>query len=48
LSNATLPLGTTTSGTLARAIQSALVAVISGERTAEQAAQEVLAQAAGG
>ena len=44
LNNATLPLSETTSGVTARAIQSALATVISGQRDAEQAAQDVITQ----
>lgn len=46
LNNATLPLSDTAGGTAARVIQSALASVISGQRTAEQAAQDVVTQLA--
>jgi ABC-type glycerol-3-phosphate transport system substrate-binding protein len=44
LSNATLPLAESTGGVTARVIQSALASVISGQRTAEEAAQDVITQ----
>ncbi len=47
LTGATLPLSDTGGGTPARVVQSALAMVISGQRTAEQAAREVIAQLSG-
>ena len=44
LNNATLPLAESTGGVTARVIQSALASVISGQRTAEQATQDVITQ----
>ncbi len=44
LSNATLPLTESTDGVTARVIQSALASVISGQRTADQATQDVINQ----
>jgi ABC-type glycerol-3-phosphate transport system substrate-binding protein len=46
LNNATLPLSDTAGGATARVIQGALASVISGQRTAEQAAQDVVTQLA--
>jgi ABC-type glycerol-3-phosphate transport system substrate-binding protein len=45
LANPSLLLTSNGGGTLARAMQSALVSVITGQRTADQATQEVIAQA---
>ncbi|MBZ0301247.1 MAG: extracellular solute-binding protein [Anaerolineae bacterium] len=47
LNNALLPLTNVESGTVARAMQNALVAVISGEATAETAVQDLLNRLAG-
>jgi ABC-type glycerol-3-phosphate transport system substrate-binding protein len=47
LANAVLPLDNTESDSTARALQNALVAVISGERTAADAVQDVVDQLAG-
>lgn len=47
LNNATLPLAESTGGITARVIQSALASVISGQRTAEEAAQDVVTQLPG-
>jgi hypothetical protein len=47
LTRATLPLSDTGGGTPARVMQSALAMVISGQRTAEQATREVIAQLSG-
>lgn len=47
LNNGTLPLGETSSGMTARVIQSALASVISGQRSAAEAVQDVLAQLPG-
>ncbi len=44
LNNATLPLAESNGGVTARVIQSALASVISGQRTAEQATQDVITQ----
>jgi ABC-type glycerol-3-phosphate transport system substrate-binding protein len=44
LGNATLPLAANEAGTVARTMQNALVAVISGERTAQEATQDVIDQ----
>jgi len=44
LSNAILPLSESASGTTARAMQSALAAVMTGQRTAEEATRDVLNQ----
>lgn len=46
LNNATLPLSDSAGGAAARVIQSALASVISGQRTAEQATQDVVTQLA--
>lgn len=46
INNATLPLSDSAGGTTARLIQSALASVISGQRSAEQATQDVIAQMA--
>jgi hypothetical protein len=47
LSNAILPLTDSGSDATARAMQNALAAVISGQRTADQAAQDVVDLASG-
>lgn len=44
LANATLPLPESVGGTAARSMQDALVSVLSGQQTADQAAQEVIDQ----
>src|SRR5262249_48641317 len=46
LNNATMPLTESASGIAARAIQSALASVINGQRSAEQATQDVMTQLA--
>ena len=46
INNATLPLSDSAGGTAARVIQSALASVISGQRSAEQATQDVITQLA--
>jgi ABC-type glycerol-3-phosphate transport system substrate-binding protein len=47
VSNATLPLAPDDGGTLARAMQNALAAVLRGERTANEATQDVVEQVSG-
>jgi ABC-type glycerol-3-phosphate transport system substrate-binding protein len=47
LTRATLPLSDTGGGTPARVMQSALAMVIGGQRTADQATREVIAQLSG-
>ncbi len=47
LNNATMPLIESSSGVAARTIQSALVSVINGQRSAEQATQDVMTQLSG-
>ncbi|HVU12200.1 MAG TPA: extracellular solute-binding protein [Phototrophicaceae bacterium] len=47
LNNATMPLTESSSGVAARTIQSALASVINGQRSAEQATQDVMTQLSG-